>query len=107
VELHLDAPIFRNRAGRPYSKDTLGDDFRDIRNKLFPGDTRRIMDIRRSGAVEAVTGEADPSALAVKMCNSIDKSKALQNAYLPKRAAAVRPADEARKRGRRVLGENG
>jgi len=27
------APIFRNRSGRPYSKDTLGDDFR------FPGGT--------------------------------------------------------------------
>ncbi len=25
------APVFRNRSGRPYSKDTLGDDFRDVR----------------------------------------------------------------------------
>ena len=28
IELHDDAYIFRNRSGAPYSKDTLGDDFR-------------------------------------------------------------------------------
>ena len=32
VELHGDAYIFRNRSGAPYSSDTLGDDFRDIRH---------------------------------------------------------------------------
>src|SRR5262249_21653965 len=31
VELHGDAHIFRNRSGAPYSSDTLGDDFRDVR----------------------------------------------------------------------------
>ena len=107
AELHADAPIFRNRSGHPYSKDTLGDDFRDIRNKVFPGDTRRIMDIRRSGAIEAAAGQADLAVLAARMDNSIDTSKALQNTYLPKRAATVRLADEARRRGRRVLSENG
>jgi len=29
VDLHGEAYIFRNRSGRPYSSDTLGDDFRD------------------------------------------------------------------------------
>jgi hypothetical protein len=29
VELHGEAYIFRNRSGAPYSKDTLGDDFRN------------------------------------------------------------------------------
>jgi hypothetical protein len=28
VELHGDAPIFRNRSGAPYFSDTLGGDFR-------------------------------------------------------------------------------
>jgi hypothetical protein len=106
VEMHDDAPIFRNRSGGPYSKDTLGDDFRALRNAVFPGDTRRLMDIRRSGAVEAVAGAADPAALAAKMGNSIDHSRQLQNTYLPKRAATVRLADEARKRGRTRLREN-
>ena len=36
VELHGEANIFRNRSGAPYSKDTLGDDFRDVREaELF------------------------------------------------------------------------
>ena len=40
VDLHDDAPIFRNRSRAPYSKDTLGDDF------------------ALSGAVEATAGFA-------------------------------------------------
>ena len=31
LEIMPDAPIFRNRSKNPYSKDTLGDDFRAIR----------------------------------------------------------------------------
>jgi hypothetical protein len=106
IELHSDAAIIRNRSGRPYSKDTLGDDFRVVRQGVFPGDTRRLMDIRRSGAVEAIAGDVDPAALGQKMGNSIHESRALQQTYLPRRAATVRLADEARKRGRRVLREN-
>jgi hypothetical protein len=106
ADVHADAPIFRNRSGRPYSKDTLGDDFRVVREKVFPGDRRMLLDIRRSGAVEAVAGEVDPTALASKMGNSIDHSRHLQNTYLPKRTATIRLADEARRRGRRVLREN-
>jgi hypothetical protein len=29
------AAVFRNRSGAPYSKDTLGDDFRAVRAKVF------------------------------------------------------------------------
>lgn len=106
VELHPDAQIFRNRSGKPYSSDTLGDDFRDLREKVFPGEDRTIMDIRRTGAVEATAGEVAPAALAAKMGNSIDHNKKLQETYLPVRTATVRLADEARRRGRRVLQEN-
>ena len=35
VELHGDAFLFRNRSGAPYSSDTLGDDFRDVRHRQF------------------------------------------------------------------------
>jgi hypothetical protein len=35
VTLTGEAYIFRNRSGAPYSKDTLGDDFRDIRAAEF------------------------------------------------------------------------
>lgn len=104
--LPADAQIFRNRSGAVYSSDTLGDDFRDVREIAFPGDTRKMMDMRRSGAVEAVAGKVNPSAMAAKMGNSIDQSKRLQETYLPKRAATVRIADAARRRGRKVLKEN-
>jgi hypothetical protein len=103
VDLHDDAPIFRNRSGAPYSKDTLGDDFRAVRGVEFPGDKRRLMDFRRSGAVEATAGKVDPAALAGKMANTIDQSKELQAAYLPHNAALVRLADDARIAGRRRL----
>lgn len=114
-KLHPEAPIFHTRGGQPgpkggrprppvpYTKDTLGVDFRVIRDLEFPGDVRWISDFRRSGAIEAVAGKVDPAALAAKMANSIDDSKALQETYLPHQAAVVRLADAARERGRKVL----
>lgn len=98
--------IFRNRSGQYYSQDTLGDDFRDLRNEVFPSDNRKLLDIRRTGAVEALAGGADPGAMAAKMGNGIDHNKALQKTYLPNRVETVRLADEARKRGRNVLRKN-
>jgi hypothetical protein len=46
------------------------------------------------------------AVLGQKMGNSIQKSKALQETYLPRRTAIIRLADEARRRGRGVLREN-
>ena len=43
AELVGEAAIFRNRSGAPYSKDTLGDDFRDIRSLVFGLGERRQM----------------------------------------------------------------
>ena len=61
-----EAYIFRNRSGDPYSKDTLGDDFRDIRAAEYGPLERRMLgfDFRRSGAVEAIAGKATPAELA-------------------------------------------
>ena len=42
------------------SKDILSKDFRVIRCEAFPDDERKISDLRRSGAVEAVTGGVNP-----------------------------------------------
>ena len=106
--LLLSAPIFCTRGGEPgskggrpwppvpYTADTLGDDFRAVRGKEFPGDKRQLMDFRRSGAVEA-------TALAGKMANTIDQSKQLQATYLQHNATLVRLADRARTRGRSRL----
>jgi integrase len=121
----------RPRAPVPYSKDTLSKDFRKVlasdvvwlplfkianpalaleksdaqllRMKNQHPHTRKVMDFRRSGAVEAVAGDVEDKALAGKMANSIDTNKDLQKTYLPAHAAVVRLADAARERGRVVL----
>jgi hypothetical protein len=97
-----NAPIFRNRSGAPYSKDTLGDDFRDVRALAFGEIERRTLaDFRRSGTVEAIRGGAADGQIAAKMANRFDKSAFLQKTYAPVDLAAVRAADEARRKGRR------
>src|SRR5262249_16624873 len=79
-----DAPLFRNRSGAPYSKDTLGDDFRAVRTMVFgKNDDRQLADIRRSGAVEATVGGAKVEKLAKKMANTISASTRLQKVYNP------------------------
>src|SRR5262249_29594542 len=94
------APLFRNRSGRAYSKDTLGDDFRDVRELVFGrSEPRTLADFRRSGTVEAVRGGAADQQIVAKMANRFDKSKALQATYAPVDMVAVLAADEARKRG--------
>ncbi|MBX9760678.1 MAG: hypothetical protein K2Y29_18000 [Beijerinckiaceae bacterium] len=103
VELLDNAPIFRNRSGRAYSKDTLGDDFRDIRAAVFgPGERRTLADFRRSGAVEAIRGGAKAEHLAAKMANDLDTSKALHKTYAPVDLSTARAVDEARRKGRRT-----
>jgi hypothetical protein len=80
-----DAILFRNRSGNPYRDDTLGDDFAAVRELVFPGDTRRLMDMRRSGVVEAIAGEVGPLGLSAKLANSIEPSNTLHKTYAPLR----------------------
>jgi len=70
---------------------------------MFPGDERRLMDMRRSGTVEAVAGGADAVGLSAKLANSIGRSNALHKAYAPVEIEAVRNTDEARRQGRRKI----
>jgi hypothetical protein len=105
VELHGDAYIFRNRSGAPYSKDTLGDDFRDVRTAEFgPGERRTIgHDFRRTGAVEAITGGAQAEQLAHAMGNTLSASNALFATYVPVNVATLHSVMEARRKGRSRL----
>jgi len=106
AELIGDAPIFRNRSGRPYSKDTLGDDFRDIRALEFGHvENRLLADFRRTGTVEALAGGVDPETLSNKMANTLSQSNFLHNTYAPVQLVRVREADAARKLGRAKLRE--
>ena len=113
VELHAATPIFWTRGGtttgkggrpwppRPYTSDRLGIDFRHIRTLVFgPDDQRQIQDMRRSGAVEAMRGDAAPAKLSAKMANTIASSNRLHRTYIPVDIASVRDVDEARAAGR-------
>jgi hypothetical protein len=104
AELHGEAYIFRNRSGAPYSSDTLGDDFRDVRRLVF-GDReqRTLADFRRSGAVEAIAGGAKAEELAHAMGNTLSASNALFATYVPVNQATLRSVLEARRRGRSKL----
>jgi hypothetical protein len=81
-----------------------------LRELTFPGDKRRLMDIRRSGVVEAIAGDAGPPGLSAKLANSIERSNALHRTYAPVDIEAVRNTDAARLKGRRRMrdaNENG
>jgi hypothetical protein len=105
VELHGDAYIFRTRSGAPYSSDTLGDDFRDVRTVEFGPLERRTIghDFRRTGAVEAIAGGAKAEELAHAMGNTLGASNALYATYVPVNRATLRTVLEARRRGRSKL----
>jgi hypothetical protein len=74
-----------------------------VRAIVFPGDQRKLMDMRRSGAVEAIAGGADAVGLSAKLANSIGRSNALHKTYAPVDIEAVRNTDEARLQGRRKI----
>jgi hypothetical protein len=99
-----NAPLLVNRSGAAYSKDTLGDDFRDIQRAEFGAEEKRqLQDMRRSGTIEAVAGEVEAGTLAKKLGNTIDQSRELQMTYAPAHEAVVRLADKARVTGRRRI----
>lgn len=91
------AKIFRHRSGRPYSKDTLGHDFADIRGST---ETRTLADMRRSAAVEALAGGAHATQISSKLANSLATNEALHRTYLPVDQGAVAAVDLARIGGR-------
>ena len=82
VDLHEDAPIFRNRSGARYSSDTLGDGFRDIRHMVFGAEeTRTLADFRRSRAQAAFAGDAPPADVSHAIGNTIATSNMLFATY--------------------------
>jgi hypothetical protein len=105
VTLTGEAYIFRNRSGAPYSKDTLGDDFREVRAAEFGPLERRMLghDFRRSGAVEAIAGKASPAELSHAMGNTLSASNTLFATYVPVNATTIKSVFEARKRGRKAM----
>jgi hypothetical protein len=105
AEIAPDAPLFRNRSGRAYTKDKLGQDFADVRALVFgPEETRTLADFRRSGAVEGLRGGATAEHMGNKLANDFASSSNLQKTYAPVDLATVRQADAARRIGRNKNG---
>lgn len=98
--------IFRTRRGAAYRKNSLSEDFRDVRTVEFPGDKRMMLDFRRSGSVEAVAGGIEGTALSAKLANSLSESKKLEQTYVPVQVEIVRSADDARRLGRQRMRVN-
>lgn len=104
AELHCDAVIFRNRSGQPYLKNAFAEDFREIRSAEFgPLERRQMLDFRRSGAVEAIVGDARSEHLSHAMGNTLSASNALFQTYVPVQTATIELVAEARRKGRRKL----
>ena len=113
-ELLPDVPIFRTRGHssgdgrpwtpRPYTSDIVSKDFRLIRSLEFgDGENRTLADFRRSGAVEAIAGDATPATLAHAMGNTLSASNALFATYVPVNASSLKAVMEARRKGRARL----
>ena len=96
----------RPRGGALYTKNSLAEDFRAVRAAEFPGDTRKMLDFRRSGSVEAVAGGVEGMVLSAKLSNSLAESKKLEQTYVPIQVEMVRSADDARRIGRQRLRKN-
>lgn len=114
VEIHAEAPLFRTRghaagdgrpwAPRPYTKDRFSEDFREVRTLLFgEREKRQMLDFRRSGAVEAIAGDAEPAKLAHAMGNTLGSSNTLFETYAPANVTSLKDVAAARQRGRNKL----
>lgn len=110
-----DQPLFRTRGfapppgskgGRPrlpaaYTKNSLAVDFREVRTAVFgPREIRQMLDIRRSGAVEAIAGGANAEQLAHAMGNTLSASNQLYDTYVPASSSSLRAVADARRMGR-------
>lgn len=94
----------RHIAPRPYTKSSLNQDFRTVRELAFGKlEARQLQDMRRSGAVEGDAGGASIEDQSNKMANTVDRNKQLRKTYNPVNVASVRRFDEARVIGAKKL----
>lgn len=114
-----DTPVFRTRGlpqparggGRPrlpapYTSNVFGRDFRAVRESVFgPREKRQMLDFRRSGAVEAITGGAEAEQLSRAMGNTLSASNQLYDTYVPVNQTMLRSVAEARRKGRAKMRE--
>jgi hypothetical protein len=92
--------LLRMRSGVPYGESRLGGDFAAVRAAAFPGDLRRLRDMRRS-VLKAFAGGGDARSISEKFGNSIDRSSFLFKTYNPVDLEKVRQTNATRIEGRR------
>ncbi|WOH79043.1 hypothetical protein RX327_24390 [Bradyrhizobium sp. BEA-2-5] len=89
---------------RPYTKSSLNQDFRAVRELAFAkAEIRQLQDMRRSGAVEGDAGGGTVEDQSNKMANTVDRNKQLRKTYNPVNVASVRRFDQARAIGAKKL----
>lgn len=94
----------RHIPARPYTKSSLNQDFRKVRELAFGRDEKRqLQDMRRSGAVEGDAGGGTIEDQVNKMANTVDRNKQLRNTYNPVNVGSVRRWDKARVVGAKLL----
>jgi hypothetical protein len=94
----------RHIVPRPYTKSSLNQDFRTVRELSFgPLEKRQLQDMRRSGAVEGDAGGGSIEDQSNKMANTVDTNKRLRETYNPVNVVSVRRFDQARAIGAKKL----
>jgi hypothetical protein len=101
TEIHKTyVPVtFVESAAAVHREAMLAHDFTDIHELVFPGDKRKVMDIRRSGVVEGHRERHRCGRSLGEAC-TIVHSNELHKIYAPVKFEAVRKADDAPPQGR-------
>lgn len=104
-DLLPDQPILRNRRDKArYTKPRFNADFAAVRLAAFgPDEKRFMMDIRRSGNVEADLGGANAEDRAEILANALHKDQYLEDTYTPPTVAKARKLAKQRLKGRDIL----
>jgi integrase len=104
IDLPQDEPLLRQPDGwRPYIKDRWERHFRLTRAEVMPGDTRVMLDIRRTANVEADIGGMSREDRAELLANNLHKSSFLEATYTPSTVVKSRQSLEKRQRARALL----
>jgi hypothetical protein len=73
---------------------------------MFPGDDRKLLDIRRSANVEADAAGADKQTMGELLANGLADNRFLDETYTPPTVAKAREVASLRLQGRaRLAGE--
>ncbi|MGE0828056.1 MAG: hypothetical protein AB7O04_01745 [Hyphomonadaceae bacterium] len=88
---------------RLYTKDRWEKHFRWTRDTALPGDARRLMDMRRTGNVEADLGGMSRADRGELLANGLGKNNFLERTYTPATVVKSRQSLQKRQEARALL----